>query len=175
MRRISIAFWIVLGGLLLSCIGTEAWSNARTGLINGRADRLVVLKREHTLTLYRDGKPLRTYKVALGRGGLKPKQNAGDNRVPEGVYKIVSHNPRSAFYRALRVGYPTAMQVQASTAAGVDPGGDIMVHGIRNGLGWVGPLQRHIDWTKGCIALTDREMDAVWDAVPDGTPIEIRP
>ena len=139
------------------------------------ADSILVVKQTHTLTLIRDGQPIKQYKVALGCGGLGPKDHAGDNRVPEGTYRIVSRNPHSAFYRALRVGYPTPQQVTAARTRGIDPGGDIMIHGIRNGLGWVGPAHRIIDWTKGCIAVTDPEMDEIWNAVPDGTPIEIRP
>ena len=150
-------------------------SHARSTMQLPTADSILVVKHAHTLTLLRDGQPIKQYSVALGRGGLGPKQQAGDNRVPEGIYRIVSRNPHSAFYRALRVGYPTQQQTAAAHARGIDPGGDIMIHGIRNGLGWVGPAHRIIDWTKGCIAVTDPEMDQVWNAVPDGTPIEIRP
>ena len=139
------------------------------------ADSILVIKHHHTLTLFRDGQPIKQYSVALGRGGIGPKQQAGDNKVPEGTYRIVSRNPHSAFYRALRVGYPTPSQAATARARGIDPGGGIMIHGIRNGLGWLGPAQRLIDWTKGCITVTDPEMDEIWEAVPDGTPIEIRP
>jgi murein L,D-transpeptidase YafK len=139
------------------------------------ADSILVIKHAHTLTLFHKGQTIKQYRVALGRGGLGPKDHAGDNRVPEGTYRIVSRNPHSAFYRALRVGYPTPQQTAAAHAHGVDPGGDIMIHGVRNGLGWLGPAHRLIDWTKGCIAVTDPEMDEIWNAVPDGTPIEIRP
>jgi murein L,D-transpeptidase YafK len=139
------------------------------------ADSILVIKHTHTLILMRDGQSIKQYRVALGRGGLGPKEQAGDNKVPEGTYRIVSHNPHSAFYRSLRVGYPTSQQATAAHSRGVDPGGDIMIHGVRNGLGWLGPAQRLVDWTKGCIAVTDPEMDEIWNAVPDGTPIEIRP
>ena len=138
-------------------------------------DSILVIKHDHTLTLFRDGQLIKQYRVALGRGGLGPKEKAGDNRVPEGSYRIVSRNSHSAFYRALRVGYPTPSQLAIARARGIDPGGDIMIHGIRIGLGWLGPAHRLIDWTKGCIAVTDPEMDEIWKAVPDGTPIEIRP
>ena len=139
------------------------------------ADTIIVIKHDHTLTLFRDGQPIKQYSVALGRGGLGPKDHAGDNKIPEGTYRIVARNPHSAFYRALRIGYPTPSQLAAAHARGIDPGDDIMIHGIRNGLGWLGPAHRLIDWTKGCIALTDSEMDEIWSAVPNGTPIEIRP
>ena len=127
------------------------------------------------MTLYHNGEAIRTYRVALGRGGLQAKERAGDDRVPEGTYRIAGRNAHSAFYRALRIGYPTPDQVRSAQARGIDPGGDIMIHGIRNGLGWVGALQHEVDWTKGCVAVTDPEMDEIWRAVPDGTRVEIRP
>ena len=139
------------------------------------ADSILIVKHTHTLTLFRDGQPIKQYRVALGRGGLGPKDHAGDNKVPEGTYRIVSRNPHSAFYRSLHVGYPTPQQITAAESRGIDPGGDIMIHGIRNGLGWLGPAHRLVDWTKGCIAVTDPEMDQIWSSVPDGTTIEIRP
>lgn len=143
--------------------------------IEGQADRIVVEKGQHTLTLLRGGKVLKVYRVALGRGGTGPKVKAGDNKVPEGTYRIVGRNSHSEFYRALRVGYPTPEQVAQAHSRGIDPGGDIMVHGIRNGLGWAGSLQSRVDWTKGCIAVTNEEIEEIWWAVPDGTTIEIRP
>jgi murein L,D-transpeptidase YafK len=130
--------------------------------VDGTADRIVVHKHAHILTLYRKGKVLKTYRVALGRGGLGPKVQAGDNRVPEGVYTIVGRNAYSAFHRALKVGYPNLAQIRQARAHGVNPGGDIMVHGIRNGLGWIGKLQRRLDWTKGCVAVTDGEIEEIW-------------
>jgi len=150
-------------------------SRSRSATPLPTADTILVIKHTHTLTLFHKGQPIKQFSIALGRGGLGPKQTAGDNRVPEGNYRIVSRNPHSTFYKSLRVGYPTPSQLAAAHARGVDPGGDIMIHGIRNGLGWLGPAHRLIDWTKGCIAVTDPEMDQIWSAVPNGTPIEIRP
>ena len=101
------------------------------------------------MTLLRGGVALKTYKVALGRGGAGAKVREGDNRVPEGVYPVVARNERSAFHRALRIGYPNAAQVVEAQRAGVRPGGDVMIHGLRNGLGWIGALHRTADWTRG--------------------------
>lgn len=126
------------------------------------------------MTLYEHGVALKTYKVALGRGGAGPKERAGDNRVPEGTYPIVSRNQRSTFYRSLKIGYPTPAQAAAAQRAGTNAGDNIMIHGIKNGLGWIGPLHRLVDWTRGCVALTDNEMDEVWRVVPVGTVVEIR-
>ncbi len=176
-RRPRAVFWMILGviacaiGLFLLLFGrreTELPASAR-------ADRVVVIKHEHAMMLMHDGQVLKTYRVALGRGGLGPKVRAGDNRVPEGVYPVAGRNAHSTFHRALRVGYPTPEQVRRDRREGIDPGGDIMIHGIRNGLGWVGRLQRLVDWTKGCIGVTDGEIEEIWRVVPDGTPIEIRP
>lgn len=162
----------LVGAGTLSCSGSQAGADPLGGM---RADSILVQKKAHTLTLYRQGAVIRTYSVALGRGGIGPKVRAGDDRVPEGTYRITGRNPHSAFHLALRVGYPTPEQRREARVRGINPGGDIMIHGIRNGLGWAGRLQRRIDWTRGCIAVTDPEMDEIWRAVPDGTPIVIRP
>ena len=137
-------------------------------------DSILVDKSDHRMTVFRAGKPLRAFKVALGRGGLAPKQRQGDNRVPEGRYRIVGRNPNSAFHLSLKIGYPTPAQVAAARARDVDLGGDIFIHGLPNGRSWLGKQHRRVDWTRGCIAVTNVEMDWLWHAIPDGTPIEIR-
>ncbi|HEU4563378.1 MAG TPA: L,D-transpeptidase family protein [Gemmatimonadaceae bacterium] len=139
------------------------------------ADSVVVEKAAHRLTLYRDGRPLRTYLVALGRNPRGDKMRRGDGRTPEGIFRIESRNPRSRYYRALRISYPDRAHLERATALGADPGGDIMIHGLPNGQGGVGAAHREFDWTEGCIALTDQEIDEIWAAVADGTPIEIKP
>ena len=126
------------------------------------------------MTLFAGNRPLRVYKVALGRGGLEPKMREGDNRVPEGRYRIDGRNANSAFYLSLHISYPDATDTARARSRGKEPGGDIMIHGIRNGLGWLGSLHRRADWTAGCIAVTDSEIKEIWSAVPDGTPVEIR-
>jgi murein L,D-transpeptidase YafK len=139
----------------------------------GSVDRIYVDKSDHWMAVYQRGKIIREFRVALGRGGLTPKRRAGDGRVPEGLYAITAHNPESAYHLSLRIGYPTAEQVAAAQARGASAGGDIMIHGLPNGRGWIGSRQLNVDWTDGCIAVTDREMDWLYRAVPDGTPIEI--
>ncbi|MEO8177074.1 MAG: L,D-transpeptidase family protein [Sphingomicrobium sp.] len=139
-----------------------------------RVDRILVDKSAHRMTVFRANRPLRTFKVALGSGGLAPKVSQGDNRVPEGRYVIAGRNPGSAFHLSLKIGYPTPAQVAAARARGIDPGGDIMIHGLPNGQGWVGAAHRQSDWTAGCIAVTNEEIEWLWQAVPDGTPIDIR-
>lgn len=142
---------------------------------DARADRVVVDKGDRTLTLLRDGVPLKTYPVALGGAPAGHKRQEGDERTPEGRYVLDYRNPGSSAHLSLHVSYPDSGDVARARAAGVPPGGMIMVHGITNGLGWVGRLHRLADWTDGCIAVTNGEMDEIWRAVPDGTPIDIRP
>ena len=125
------------------------------------------------MTVYSAGRIVHSFPVALGRGGLGPKEKQGDGRVPEGSYEITSRNPQSAYYLSLRIGYPTPKQISAARARGVDPGGEIMIHGLPTGRGWLGQRHRKMDWTQGCIAVTNDEIRWLWDAVPDGTPIEI--
>ena len=138
-------------------------------------DRVVIEKSARRLTLFSHGTIIRTYGVALGRNSKGPKQKQGDGRTPEGVYTIDSRNSDSSFHRALHVSYPNSQDRARAAALGVDPGGAIMIHGIRNGLGWVGSLHRTLDWTKGCIAVTDGEIEEIWNEVPVGTVVEIKP
>ena len=140
-----------------------------------KATRVLVLKKEHKMELFSGETVIKSYTVALGRGGLAPKQRQGDHLTPEGLYQIDRRNKNSRFYRALHVSYPNEVDRERAHKLGVDPGGDIMIHGITNGLGWLGSVHRTIDWTNGCIAVTDAEMDEIWLLVPDGTPVEIRP
>ena len=138
-------------------------------------DRIVVEKSARKLSVFRDGKELKNYRVALGRNPIGAKQEEGDMKTPEGAYKIDSRNPQSDYHLALHVSYPSEEDVAHAAERGVNAGFDIMVHGIRNGDGWIGAFHRTHDWTAGCIALTDEEIEELWRVTPDGTPIEIRP
>jgi murein L,D-transpeptidase YafK len=139
------------------------------------ADQVLVLKKEHTLELLSRGKVVKTYKVALGGDPVGPKARQGDHKTPEGIYVLDSRNAHSRFYKAIHISYPNARDRAAARQKRVSPGGDVFVHGLPNGYGGVGAAHRLKDWTDGCIALTDAEMDEIWNAVPNGTPIEIRP
>jgi len=138
------------------------------------ADRILVIKSTHTMTLYAGGKELKVYHVWIGRGPGKAKQQQGDNETPEGLYTIVGRNPHSAAYRSLRISSPNPEDRARARKLHVDPGGDIMIHGLPPGNDWIQPGQQLPDWTYGCIAVTDSEMDELWKLVPIGTPIEIR-
>ena len=134
---------------------------------------VVVDKSDHTMMLFDHGRAIRTYSVALGPD-LGPKQKKGDGRTPEGRYVIDSRNASSRYHRALHISYPNAADRRNARRRGVDPGGDIMIHGRPNG--WRGRFMSLAgDWTLGCIAVTDEEIEEVWRLVPNGTPIEIRP
>lgn len=121
------------------------------------------------------GKILKTYNVALGGEPVGPKTRQGDHKTPEGKYLFDHRNIHSQFYRSIHISYPNGRDVGQAEKMGVSPGGDVFVHGLPNGYGWVGKGHRLKDWTDGCIAVTNEEMDEIWKAVPDGTPIEIEP
>ena len=140
-----------------------------------RADKVVIDKGERRLRLLRDGETLKTYRIALGFNPHGPKQREGDGRTPEGSYVIDWRNPQSTSHLSLHVSYPDANDRQRAKANGVHPGGDIMIHGLGASMAAVGKAHALKDWTAGCIAVTNGEMDEIWRAVPDGTPIDITP
>jgi murein L,D-transpeptidase YafK len=138
------------------------------------ADRIVVTKSTHTMQLFAHGRVIRAYSVALGRSSGKKLQQ-GDHKTPEGLYTIDERNQQSRFHLALHVSYPNANDRSAANAAHVAPGGDIMIHGLPPYFAWAGKLQSHLDWTDGCIAVDNAEIEEIWKLVPNGTPVEIEP
>jgi|HubBroStandDraft_1064217.scaffolds.fasta_scaffold00024_88 hypothetical protein len=139
------------------------------------SDRVVVLKRERKLELFSQGKVIKTYRIALGGDPIGPKTRQGDHKTPEGVYVLDFRNAHSRFYRAIHISYPNEHDRAVARQKGVSPGGDVFVHGLPNGFGAIGAAHRLKEWTDGCIAVTDEEMDEIWKTVSDGTKIEIRP
>lgn len=137
--------------------------------------RVLIEKSERRLSLISKDKVLKSYRIALGGDPKGPKQREGDNKTPEGIYVIDSRNRDSAFHQSLHISYPNEKDRKRAKEIGVSPGGNIMIHGIKNGLSWVGDLHREIDWTKGCIAVTDEEIEEIARLVPNGTTVEIRP
>jgi murein L,D-transpeptidase YafK len=140
-----------------------------------RADSVLVLKKNRKLILYSQGRALKTYAISLGSDPIGPKAREGDHKTPEGHYALDRRNPNSKFYKSIHISYPNQQQVETARKSGLSPGGDVFIHGLPNGFKWVGALQRRYDWTDGCIAVTNAEMDEIWRTVPDGTPIEIKP
>ena len=156
-------------------IGARALRPAPQASPAQKADAVLILKKDHVLELLAGDKVIQSYKVALGRGGLAPKQREGDARTPEGHYIIDARNEVSHYHRALHVSYPNAEDRARAARLGAAAGGAIMIHGLPNGMGWLGATHRLYDWTRGCIAVTDDEIDEIWNMVPVGTPVEIRP
>jgi murein L,D-transpeptidase YafK len=139
-----------------------------------QADHLVISKSRHTLTLLANDKTLHVYSVSLGRLA-GPKQRAGDHRTPEGHYVIDGRNANSKFHLALHVSYPNAGDRAGAAARHEKPGGDIEIHGLPAAFSGLGRMQRIVDWTNGCIAVTNAEMDEIFRLVPNGTPVDIEP
>lgn len=162
-------FWI-----LLASVGTTAQAHDTAGrppaLLPAaqQADAIHVHKAQRRMDLMRDGHVIATYRIVLGGAPVGHKRQQGDRRTPEGDYRITYRNDRSRFHLSLRISYPDAADRRQAAALGVDPGGDIMIHGAT-------PPGSRTDWTEGCIAVTDAEMDAIWQRVPVGTPIRIAP
>lgn len=127
------------------------------------------------MLLLKDGGILKAYKVSLGKQPKGHKVKAGDQRTPEGSYLLDSRNPQSKFHKAIHISYPNKSDIAAAQNLGVPPGNGIMIHGLPNKLGELGRLHRRWDWTDGCIAVTNEEMDEIWELISDGTPIEIKP
>ena len=141
-----------------------------------RVDHVVVRKADRRLDLYQGSDLVRSYGVSLGAEPIGPKQWLGDGRTPEGDYVIDYHKPNSSFHRALHISYPSAADTANALARGYEPGGLIMIHGMKNGRVYVGRLHRLVDWTDGCIAVTNQEIDEMWRLLPERpVPIEIRP
>ena len=166
--------------LSLCCLVTIVWilpaapARAQSVAASPRVDRILVLKSAHTLELLRNGKITGRYKVALG-DPTGPKLQRGDKKTPEGVYFVDGKNAHSLFHRALHLSYPNAADRERARKLGVNPGGDIEIHGLPKQYAWMGAAHRSMDWTTGCIAVTNREIDEIWDEVAVGTPVEIRP
>lgn len=141
----------------------------------GPADKILIEKKERRLTLFSKDKVLKTYKIALGGNPNGPKERQGDNKTPEGTYIIDSRNKNSRYHLSLHISYPNEKDKKRAKERGVSPGGDIMIHGIKNELSWVGDMHTDVDWTQGCIAVTNEEIEEIDKLVPNGTIVEIKP
>ncbi|KAA8995761.1 L,D-transpeptidase family protein [Affinibrenneria salicis] len=141
-----------------------------------QADQILVHKAERSLLLMKDGQILARYPIALGRAADHgAKSRDGDKKTPEGNYTIDWRNDHSRFNLSLHISYPDIHDRQRAEAAGYKTGGNIMIHGMPNGWQWLAPLFQRLDWTDGCIAVTNAEMRDIWSRVPVGTPIRIEP
>ena len=138
-------------------------------------DLVKVVKSQRQMWLLEQGKIIKQFTIALGANPIGHKQQEGDERTPEGRYILDYRNPNSGYFKSLHVSYPNKQDLANAKAKGVDAGGMIMIHGQRNGFGWAAKLTQLKDWTNGCIALNNQDMQEVWDLVKIGTPIEILP
>lgn len=139
------------------------------------ADEVIVRKSQRRLYLMRDGKVLRSYRISLGLEPQGPKERAGDFRTPEGHYFLTRRNPRSDYFLSILVSYPDPQDRARAERRHIDPGGEIMLHGLPNILRHKPAFYEHSDWTDGCIALSDSDMVEVWLMTRENTPIEILP
>ncbi len=161
--------------LILPCAGPGSSLANDLSPQHPQADRIVVLKSERTLRLYRDGEVLRTFDIALGLAPEGPKREAGDFRTPEGQYFIEWKNTESEYFMSLKVSYPNERDRALAAAEGVDPGGMIMIHGDPNNGRYSAMRSQGMDWTDGCIAVSNSDMVDIWLMTSEGMPIEIRP
>ena len=178
LRRTAPRPWVALGLAAALLLAVAASGPVRAQIPHFKpikADLVIVRKAARSLELLQAGRVIATYRVALGRDPEGAKRQEGDGRTPEGVYTLDWRNANSNFYRSMHVSYPRAWDDLYAFRWGVSPGGEIMLHGLPNGVpaGRVG--HPYVDWTDGCIALTNDEMDDIWARVDDGTTIIIYP
>jgi murein L,D-transpeptidase YafK len=140
-----------------------------------KVDRIVIEKKKRTLALMAGAKILKTYKVALGGQPVGAKDRQGDHKTPEGIYSVDAKNPNSQFYKALHISYPNQIDRANARKLGVHPGGDVEIHGLGAKWGWIGAKHLLTDWTDGCIAVTNEEINEIFPQIKVGTPVEIRP
>jgi murein L,D-transpeptidase YafK len=140
-----------------------------------KADAVVINKSDKTLQLLHKNQVLASYPVVFGANPKGHKEREGDERTPEGKYVLDYKNPKSKYFRSIHVSYPNSRDRARAKELGVSPGGQIMIHGQPNDLGWMKKFSQFVNWTDGCIALSDADMQKVWDSVDSGTPIEILP
>ena len=179
--------WIFLArGVLAFCViflcsgETDAIAEAKVyekagNQLRELADRVVVLKEKRKLIVMRAEKVLKIFSIALGRYSKGHKLQEGDARTPEGSYILDKKLRDSQFFRAIRISYPNETDIAHAEALGVNPGGKIMIHGLPNQKSAEDVGHPFIDWTQGCIAVTNREMQVLWSIIEPGTPIEIHP
>jgi murein L,D-transpeptidase YafK len=174
MRLRKVHTSTILAGVLLAAISLQALSPSDPPLPQPAvADKVVVLKSYRRLMLMKGDEVLKTYIVSLGGDPVGPKIRQGDNKTPEGHYVLDRHNQHSQYHRSIHISYPNADDLVRARRLGVPPGGELYIHGLPNGFH--GHSEALGDWTEGCIAVTNAEMDEIWRAVADGTPIEIKP
>ena len=167
-----ILFWLFAFGTISNSTFASKSVNQSNVL---KADRVVVLKSKRRMFLMKENFVLKIYVIALGRYPKGPKRYKGDAKTPEGNYILDYKIKDSDFYRAIRINYPNARDIDNARTAGKAPGGKIVIHGLPNTMTAERVGHPVLDWTQGCIAVTNKQMDEIWKLVDAGTPIEIHP
>jgi murein L,D-transpeptidase YafK len=142
---------------------------------NVTIDKIVILKSSRQLKAFSHGKLIKKYKISIGGNPIGQKEFEGDKKTPEGIYFIDEKNPKSGYHRNLGISYPNQADIRRAKKFGEKTGSDIKIHGIRNGFGFIGKFHRLCDWTLGCIAVTNSEIEELYDHSTIGTIIEIKP
>lgn len=153
---------------LIFLVSQAAWAEPAITLVR-------VIKNDHKLQLLSGEKLIREFHVVFGKNPKGHKMQEGDEKTPEGRYTLDYKKADSTFHRAIHISYPNAQDIAAAKARGIKPGGQIMIHGQKNGLAWLSFVSQRFNWTNGCIALSNEDMDIMWSLVKEGTPIEILP
>lgn len=159
----------------IEALERELKNRASVVITRGSVTKVLIEKKERRLTLMAKETPLKSYRIALGGNPTGPKERQGDNKTPEGTYIIDSRNNDSRFHLSLHISYPNEKDKKRAKELGVSPGGNIMIHGLKNGFSWVGNSHAGSDWTEGCIAVTNEEIEEIAGLVPVGTVVEITP
>lgn len=166
---------LVGSALLLSVVWAGSAAGDTLSPHYERADSLLIVKSERKLYLLKEGEVLRDFDIALGLMPEGPKQREGDFRTPEGRYFLDARNPNSDYFLSVKISYPSPEDVQRARAKGVDPGGQIMIHGQPNEPKYSAARYQGLDWTDGCIAVSNSDMVDIWLMTAEGMSIEIRP
>ncbi len=169
MRKLAIIILLIFSALSIFYFFPEKELDT-----NKKIDKILVLKSQRRLQVFSKGKLIKSYKISLGRVPVGAKHFEGDDKTPEGQYLINDKNPNSGYHLNLGVSYPSKADVQFANSNGKSPGGLIKLHGLKNGMGFIGKFHRFFDWTHGCIALTNPEIEELYHNVEIGTVIEIR-
>lgn len=169
----GLTITVVVSTSAMAYVKEAPTNNPKTVLNTVIIDKVFVDKSARTLQLLSDSKVIKSYHIALGGNPVGHKQQQGDKRTPTGSYTLDYKNEKSKFYRSIHVSYPNATDKARAKSRGVSPGGDIMIHGQKNGFGHLAAMNQQRDWTDGCIAVANDEMNEIMDAVALGIPIEI--
>lgn len=177
---LPLAAWLLLPGSvaavdLLARADTQMSVRQQTSVSNPSITEVVVRKEQRRLDLMEGDTVFRSYRVSLGDNPTGHKLFEGDERTPEGRYTLDWRNPESDFYKSIHISYPNEQDLEEAGAWGLNPGGSIMIHGLPNNAGDLAFAFAGLDWTDGCIAVSNEEMDEIWSFVENGTPIHILP